>query len=454
MKELAKISRFGLGLLLLFGVMLTSCEQQAAPSQDVRRDATVIAVEKVMPSVVNLVAAAHVTRVTGFDGITRDIFTDKTVNYLGQPLPIQERPESVGSGVIIDEAGYILTSLHVVQGPDGPMPSRVAVKLWDGREFDCDPMVKIPEIDMALLKIHAPHGEKFQPIKFAQDNDLLLGETVIAIGNPLNLGGSVTKGILSSRGRILPMNGGPLNQELLQTDAPINEGNSGGPLVDLRGEMIGLNEAVLTNQQGISFAIPVKQLQNAISQFFCPEVMNHIWFGARVEAGNGPLRFNFVQPDSPAYQAGIRVGDEVIAVNNQSAQNPIQFDRLICGSVTNQNLTTKLIVRRKGENYNATIPMISFDNLFLAKLGITLVRQPYGIEIATVMPDSPAAAAQLRPGLILAGLDNQPITDLVNVAGRVSGATNGESIFLNLFIRQVNGSYLQVQNGGADLIVR
>jgi len=449
MKELAKISRFGLGLLLLFGVMfITSCEQQDPTPVDIRRDATVIAVEKVMPSVVNLVLAARVP-------VQRNIFEDP-VTYLGQPAQMEELPESVGSGVIIDEAGYILTSLHVVvRGPSDPMPSRVAVKLWDGREFDCDPIVAARDIDLALLKIHAPHGEKFQPIKFAQDDDLLLGETVIAIGNPLNLGGSVTKGILSSRSRTLPTSAGPVNlQEFLQTDAPINAGNSGGPLVNLNGDMIGLNEAVLTNQQNISFAIPVKRVQNAISQIFSPEVMNHIWLGARVKAGNGPLHFVFVQPDSPAYQAGIRIGDEVVAVNNQSVQNPIQFDRLICGPVTNQNLTAKLIVRRKGENYNATVQMISFDNLLLAKLGFTLVRKLSGIEIGTVAPDGPAAAAQLQPGMQVVGIDNQPVPDFVRLVSNISAAKSGDHLFLNLIIHQVNGSYLQVQNGGADLIVR
>jgi len=445
MKELAKISRFGLGFLLLVGMtLITSCEQQNSTPVDIRRDATVIAVEKVMPSVVNLVATADVTN------ISRDI--------LGEPLPyfqIEERPESVGSGVIIDEAGYILTSLHVVQqGPDVPMPSRVLVKLWDGREFECDPIVAVRDIDIALLKIHAPHGEKFQPIKFAQDNDLLLGETVIAIGNPHNLGGSVTKGILSSRSRIL-MSAGPVNyQELLQTDAPINEGNSGGPLVNLNGEMIGLNESVLTNQQNISFAIPVKRVQNAISRIFSPEVMNHIWLGARVKAGNGPLHFDFVQPDSPAFQAGIRIGDEVVAVNNQTIQNPIQFDRFLCGPVTNQNLTAKLIVRRKGENYNATVQMISFDNLFQAKLGLTLVRKPYGIVIGSVAPDGPAAAARLQPGLQVVGIDNQLVPDFVTLASNVSAAKTGDHMVLNFVIQQVNGSYIQVQNVGADLIVR
>ena len=450
MKELAKISRFGLGFLLLVGMtLITSCEQQNSTPVDVRRDATVIAVGKVMPSVVNLVTTARVVL------IPRAPFGDP-MPYFGQPVQTQERLDSAGSGVIIDEAGYILTSLHVVQqSPDTPMPSRVAVKLWDGREFDCDPIVAARDIDIALLKIHAPHGEKFQPIKFAQDDDLLLGETVIAIGNPLNLGGSVTKGILSSRSRFLPTSAGPVNyQELLQTDAPINEGNSGGPLVNLNGEMIGLNESVLTNQQNISFAIPVKRVQNAISRIFSPEVMNHIWLGARVKAGNGPLHFDFVQPDSPAFQAGIRIGDEVVAVNNQTIQNPIQFDRFLCGPVTNQNLTAKLIVRRKGENYNATVQMISFDNLFQAKLGLTLVRKPYGIVIGSVAPDGPAAAARLQPGLQVVGIDNQLVPDFVTLASNVSAAKTGDHMVLNFVIQQVNGSYIQVQNVGADLIVR
>jgi S1-C subfamily serine protease len=334
--------------------------------------------------------------------------------------------------------------------------SRVRVKLWDGREFDCDPViVGITNSDVALVKIHAPAGEKFQPIKLAQDDDLMLGETVIAIGNPLNLGGSVTKGILSSRSRRLAMSDGPLNfRDWLQTDAAINAGNSGGPLVNLKGEMIGLNEAVVTNQQKIGFAIPVKQLQKALSQLFTPEVLNQIWFGGQVNGGHGPLHFDFVEPDSPAFRAGIRVSDEVVNVNGIAVQTPIQFHRALCGSLTNRNVEVKMVVRRNGESYNTTIQMISFDNFFRSKLGITVAQGQDAVVIETVEPDSPAAVAQLQPGFLLVGMDGKRISNLLDAANILSTNQKGDVVSLNLVVRLVKGLQVQMQQGTVNVIVR
>src|SRR5215471_11961104 len=239
--------------LLLALVPQASCGSPLpAAEPDVRRDATVIAIEKVMPSVVNIATETVIQYHDWYDDLLQQF-------YGWGRVPLRKQKSiSLGSGVIIDDEGYVLTNFHVVR-----RASRIQVKLWDGREYDADPVVATEGSDIALLKLRVKPGEKFKVIKFAPDDDLLLGETVLALGIPYGLGGSVTKGILSSKNR-RPSNGTePLDvEDWLQTDAAINPGNSGGPLANLRGELIGVNVAVYREEDsgqrgmGVGFAIP------------------------------------------------------------------------------------------------------------------------------------------------------------------------------------------------------
>src|SRR6266567_1434819 len=197
-----------------------------ATESDIRRDAAVTAIEQVMPSVVNIATETVIEYHDWYDALLREFYGWRTA-------PRQQKSISLGSGVIIDEEGYVLTNFHVVH-----RASRIQVKLWDGREYDADPVVETEGSDVALLKLRAKPNEKFKAIKLAPDDDLLLGETVLALGNPYGLGGSVSRGILSSKTRRPPMENEPLDVlDWLQTDAAINPGNSGGPLVNLRGEL-------------------------------------------------------------------------------------------------------------------------------------------------------------------------------------------------------------------------
>src|SRR6476620_7383005 len=253
---------------------------------EMRRDETVRAVEKVMPSVVNI-STKTVPRQRGyFFNWWRDNWSP-----FYQELPPQY---SAGSGVIIDEEGYVLTNVHVVEDA-----TEIMVTLSDKRSYPADLVIGTRKSDVALLKIRAKPGDKFTPIRFAPDDDLLLGETVIALGNPFGLGGSVSKGILSSKSRRPPTENEPLEvEDWLQTDAPINPGNSGGPLVNLRGELIGVSVAVYREGQGIGFAIPVRRISAALAEMYSPETLESLWFGARVRPGALPLTIVSVQPES------------------------------------------------------------------------------------------------------------------------------------------------------------
>ena len=171
-----------------------------AAEADVRRDATVEAVQKVMPCVVNVATETIVARHDPLENLFREFF---------DPYHRRRPPNtqySLGSGVIIDEEGFVLTNFHVVG-----RASRVWVKLADGREFECDKITGTSFSDVALLKIRTKDREKFTAVKFAVDDDLLLGETVLALGNPFGLGGSVSRGILSSKSRRPPTENEPLD---------------------------------------------------------------------------------------------------------------------------------------------------------------------------------------------------------------------------------------------------
>ena len=178
-----KLQKACCGMLVLLGTSLAvpSTSSQSAET-DVRRDATVDAIDQAMPSVVNIATATVVEYHDAFEDFMRQFF-----GYNRAPQR-QERLNSIGSGVIIDKEGYILTNVHVIR-----RASRIQVKLWDGREYEADRIGEAPFSDVALLKLRSKPGETLRAVKFAADDDLLLGETVIALGNPFGLGGSVTK---------------------------------------------------------------------------------------------------------------------------------------------------------------------------------------------------------------------------------------------------------------------
>src|SRR5436189_3046767 len=283
------------GLGLMFAALMLRGET------DVRRDATVDASQRVMPAVVNVATETVIQVNDPIEQMFRDFFDP----YYRRRPPNTQR--SLGSGVIIDEEGYVLTNFHVVN-----RASRVWVKLYDGREYECEKISETSLTDVALLKIRGKENEKFSAVKFAQDDDLLLGETVLALGNPFGLGGSVSRGILSSKSRRPPIENEPLDvMDWLQTDAAINPGNSGGPLVNLRGELIGVNVAIYREGQGIGFAIPIKRIASAVSEIYSPEGLESMWFGARVRPGTSPLQIVSVQLESPAGKAGLKAGDRI-----------------------------------------------------------------------------------------------------------------------------------------------
>jgi S1-C subfamily serine protease len=447
---------------------------------DARRDATVVAIEKVLPSVVNIATTTIVE--------TRDLYSQLMRDFTGVNIPGQKQrvPFSIGSGVVIDEEGYVLTNDHVVR-----RASEIWVKLADGRERQADRVVTTARSDVTLLKIRAETGDKFTPARFAADDDLLLGETVIALGNPYGLGGSVTRGILSSKSRRPPPEVGAFNvADWLQTDAAINPGSSGGPLVNLRGELIGLNVAVAPEGQGIGFAIPIRLITDSLAEIFTPERMKGLWFGALVKAVSsvspalaikGPagdtttapvpgtgLSVIAVEPESPAHRAALRPGDVITQVNGKTPRTFVDFVQELIA--TGDKRDVKLTVRRGDREAATTVQLVPEKDVFNAalirrKIGVTLkeiappmadqlkVQFGQAFVISAVEPDSPAADAQLQRGMIVRAVDGRVPADLTQAARILFAKKKGDKVELDIQILRSTGSLTLTQQATATLTV-
>jgi serine protease Do len=439
------------------GMLTTALAMAAQP--DVRRDATVDAVQRVMPSVVNIATEEIVPIRDPLENLFRDFFDP----YYRHRQPNTQ--QSLGSGVIIDEEGYVLTNFHVVG-----RARRVWVKLHDGREFEADKVAVSSSTDVALVKIRARSEQKFAAIRFAADDDLLLGETVLALGNPFGLGGSVSKGILSSKTRRPPSDDEPLDvPDWLQTDAAINPGNSGGPLTNLRGDLIGINVAVLNQAQGIGFAIPVKRVTEKLAEIYSPEGMDGMWFGARVRPGSIPLQVVAVQLESPAGKAGLRPGDLILRVNGEAPTSFINFTGTLREAQDQRDLT--IVYQRGGDKRTVVVrqvPEQTFFNaeLFRKRVGATVqsltpelalnmgLSRTRGLRITAVDQGSPAAVADLQRGMVITSIDGQPAEDVVLAAKKVHVKSKGEKIRLELIVPVQRGNFIRLNQGVVDLTLR
>ncbi len=426
--------------------------------RDIRRDSTVKAIEEVMPSVVNISTETIVEVRDPLENMFRDFFGKDWGRR-------SQSQQSLGSGVIIDETGYVLTNLHVVR-----RANRITVTLPDGRVFEAKPLVGTAKTDVALLKLVTKGEEKFTAVRFAPDDDLLLGETVLALGNPFGLGGSVTKGILSSKARRPPNEEELLNvADWLQTDAAINPGNSGGPLLNLRGELIGINVAVYREGQGIGFAIPVKRVNEALAEIFTPERLQGLWFGARIQAGPGGLTALAVESASPAEKAGLRPGDRIVRLNDRVPASLLELNRELVAVGPKRDV--RLLVQRSRETKLLTVRLVPETEFFNAsliqqKLGATLqtltpdlargfgLNRVQGLLIAAVAEDGPAADAELRRGQLLQAIEGEVVENVTQAAKLLYAKKAGEKARLNLIIRRSRGSISQIFSATTEVTLR
>jgi S1-C subfamily serine protease len=431
----------------------------AAPDVDIRRDATVEAAAKVMPCVVNIATEEVVDRRDAMEEIYRDFFG---------PYYRRRQPNtsfSLGSGVVIDEEGYVLTNFHVVN-----RARRVWVKFADGREYECERLVGTSISDVALLKIRGKAGEKFPAVKFAADDDLLLGETVLALGNPFGLGTTISRGILSAKSRRPARENEPLDMaDWLQTDASINPGNSGGPLINLRGELIGICVAIYREGQGIGFAVPVKRVTEALAEIYSPEYLAKLWFGARVRPGNAPLQVISVQPDSPAAKAGLRTNDLIVEINGKKPRSFIDFSTEL--SADKKDKSVALLVQRGRETKTVKVQMTPEKDVFNAELirkktGLALqeltedlaaslkIGKVDGLLVSGVDKESPASKANIDHGMIVTSIDGRNYTDVISAAKALSAKNKGDKVSVEILYARQRGFFIQYQQATVELTVK
>jgi serine protease Do len=345
-------------------VVALSWSAWAQPSvDDSRRNAIVTAIEKVAPAVVTInVLEIRTQRVY-------DPFFEMFGFGPGGPQVREQAVESLGSGFLFDEAGHILTNFHVLQDAH----TITSVTLPDGRDLKVELVGTDERTDLAVLRAR---GEALPHVALGDSEDLMPGEWVIAIGNPFgnmmrDPQPSVSVGVISANHRRVSREVGGrerLYQDLIQTDAAINPGNSGGPLVNARGEVIGINTMLFSNSggyQGLGFAIPINRARRVALEIIQDGQRRDPWFGFRgqaVEALNdyaiqelgvrvkeGVLVTEIVR-SSPAYQAGLQLGDVITEVNGQQVSHPTDIDFINWGLFVGDSV--RMTVNRRGEIKN------------------------------------------------------------------------------------------------------
>jgi serine protease Do len=315
--------------------------------------------EKLSPSVVNISTTTVIEeRSRQMPSFPPGSPFEDFFKQFDQPGGKKRKAQSLGSGFIIDDTGYVITNNHVIDNAE-----KIMVILYDDTSFEATVVGKDPKTDVALLKID-PKKTKLKAVKFGDSNDLRVGDWVMAIGNPFGFGGTVTAGIVSARGRNLSGS----YDDYIQTDASINRGNSGGPLFDMKGNVVGINTAIFSQSGGsvgIGFAVSsnlAKQVTDQLKQYgrtkrgwlgvLIQEISQEIADSLGMKSAKGALVSSATE-GGPAEKAGVKTGDVILKFNNIDIENMKELPKVVAGTPVGKSVP--LVILRNGKELSLNV---------------------------------------------------------------------------------------------------
>lgn len=411
----------------------------------------VLAVRKVMPTVTNI-STERVVRVS-------DPFEQFFSNFFGPHAQYMKESIPLGSGIVVSPFGLVVTNDHVTR-----RASTIQVRLLDGSSYTAKAVAFDRANDICLLQLEGDFTEKpLQAVEFALPEDLLLGETVVTVGNPFGLEHSVARGVLSAKNRSLRESNVVFN-DILQTDAAINPGNSGGPLINLDGNLIGMNLAIRRDAEGIGFAIPLKRIEDVLSQWMIPARFSLARIGVlptTVLTDTGAaLVAAQVQTDGPAAAAGLKNGDRIVSINKTPVTRAIDYGRLLWQTQPGDNVQLGLADGRK---LSFKAEKMGSDALVRQRLGIRvqelstplkkalgLADELRGLAITEILPGSEFDRQQLRwgemvrRGDILVQMNGTDIGTLTDLFDLLKGTRSGDSVSVILLAVDSIGDQLSI----------
>jgi Do/DeqQ family serine protease len=429
-------------------------------AQAAGRDSYADVVKLVTPAVVTIrterKAQMSPTQFEG-DDFFRRFFGDRFDE--GPRPPRSYRQEGLGSGVIVTGDGYILTNHHVVDGA-----SEITVELTDGRTVSAKAIGSDAPSDLAVLKVDLTN---LQPIGLANSDAVQVGDVVLAIGNPLGIGQTVTLGIISAKGRATGVGDGSY-EDFLQTDAPINRGNSGGALVNAKGELIGINSQILSpsgGNIGIGFAIPANMARHVMDQLRQDGRVRRAQLGVTIQPVTSELAESFgikqvggalvssVEPGSAADRAGVKRGDVIKSFNGQAVQDTNSLRNRVAGTPPGSNAT--VVVLRDGNERTLTVKLgelaesktarrdVEGDSSDRTALGVSVApltpelaaragvpKDVRGLLVQEVNPDGRAAEAGIRSGDVIQEVNRKPVETVEELRAAVKATTDRPTLVL------------------------